>query len=187
MRFFTRELWLGAQNVGRSKENHDRWQEVFHEYRTQLEALRPRLTEQAYAFFTDESLHDGELLELRVIDGSRPAPLNAEVRRPWHSSNDNPVRVEMTVLDAYDVWRLSYAHLRRVMVDFPSDQRLFRGAGEGFGDWGYDELTDGGDGFLRHEVLFASGSTLLFEFKGVGISRTSRESVTAGQSDSLRA
>lgn len=84
------------------------WQKALDDYRAQLEALRGRLTIDAYAFFADESLHDGELLELMIIDGSRPAPLGTEVR-PWRSLKNNPVRVEMTVLDAYDecVWRLS--------------------------------------------------------------------------------
>ena len=89
----------------------------------------------------------------------------------------------MTVLDAYDeyVWRLSYLNLRRVLVDFPSDPPLFYRTGEGFGDWGYDELTDGSDGFLRHEVLFRSGSTLLFEFKGIQISKRPRSELALVQ------
>jgi len=32
-------------------------------------------------------------------------------------------------------------------------------------DWGYDELTVAKEGSFRHEVLFASGSTLAIEFK----------------------
>jgi hypothetical protein len=34
-----------------------------------------------------------------------------------------------------------------------------------FGAWGYDELTVAKEGSFRHEVLFASGSTLAIEFK----------------------
>ena len=34
---------------------------------------------------------------------------------------------------------------------------------------GYHELSDGGDGFFRHEVLFAAKSTILVEFKTVDV------------------
>jgi hypothetical protein len=82
------------------------------------------------------------------------------------------VRVELTILDAWDkyVWQVMYSSTRSVLIDFPSDDPLFnRGLG-GFDDLGYHELTDAGNGFLRHEVLFSSGAILAFEFKDVAIS-----------------
>lgn len=84
------------------------------------------------------------------------------------------MRVELTILDAQDeyVWRLVYSFTRTVLVDFPSDDPLFnRGIG-GFDDLGYHELTDVGDGFLRHELMFSSGAILAFEFQNVAISST---------------
>lgn len=108
--------------------------------------------EQAYDFFVNTDIHDAELLDVRVIDGSRPAPLG-EPARLWQSMTACPVRVELTILDARDqyVWRLVYSSTRLVLIDFPSDEPLFDRGG-GFEDLGYHELTDAGDGFLRHEV-----------------------------------
>ena len=85
-----------------------------------------------------------------------------------------PVMVEVAVLDPTDhfVWRLTYSTLRRVIVDFPGEPTLFHQPGEGFGDWGYHELTDAGHDFLRHEVLFASGSMLAVEFRSVVVMKT---------------
>jgi len=71
-------------------------------------------------------------------------------------------------------WKVSYNTVRRVMIDFPSEQPLFYQQGEGFGDWGYHELTDAESGFLRHEVLFASGAVLLFEFREVVVTSMAR-------------
>jgi hypothetical protein len=87
-----------------------------------------------------------------------------------------PIKVKLTVLDANDrfIWELSYASLRRIVVDFPTGDPLFYRKGEGFGDWGYHELTDSGNGFLRHEVLFATGAVLLFEFKDITITSVPR-------------
>jgi hypothetical protein len=157
-------MWRSAD------DNFRMWQQAFREYREQLATLRSRLNEDAYSFFDNADVHDGELLELRVVDGSRPPPLS-EPRRPWDTVCNYPVKAEITVLDAFDqfVWTISYSSLRRTTIDYPGAEPLFYRTGEGFGDWGYHELTDAGDSFLRHEILFATGSILMFEFKHVAV------------------
>jgi hypothetical protein len=173
MKYFTPSMWLGSQGSG--DENHQKWELAFQEYRQQLAALRGRLSDEAFSFFDEADIHDGELLNFRIVDGSRVAPLSYPAK-PWAASMNYPVRVELVVLDAMDefVWHLSYSVLRRVVVDYPGQETLFYQEGEGFGDWGYHELTDAGNGFLRHEVLFASGSTLAVEFRGLAVRRTDR-------------
>jgi hypothetical protein len=47
-------------------------------------------------------------------------------------------------------------------------------------DWGYHELTDAGDGFLRHEVLFSWGGTLLTEFRELKVTKIERERSSIG-------
>ena len=44
-------------------------------------------------------VHDGELLDLVILDGSRPAPLSEPVRT-WTTPRNHPVRVKLSVLDA---------------------------------------------------------------------------------------
>lgn len=177
MRFFTKELWAGAQDSGDSEENSNLWNRAFKEYREQLELLRPRVSLPVFDFFSSADIHDGELLELRLIDGSRPAPIGEPVCR-WSRSTQYPVRVELSILDAYDklIWELSYSGLRRVVIDYPSADPLFYSSGEGFGDVGYHELTDAGEGCFRHEVLFATGASLLFEFQAVQVASRPRPS-----------
>jgi hypothetical protein len=46
--------------------------------------------------------------------------------------------------------------------------------------WGYHELTDVGDGFLRHEVLFSSGATLLTEFRELTVTKVESERSSIG-------
>jgi hypothetical protein len=97
--------------------------------------------------------------------------------RVWRKPGNNPVRGSLEVLDSYDrfIWRVSYEGLRRVLIDFPTDQPLFYSDGDGFGDWGYHELSDAGNGFLRHEILFATGAVLIFEFKEIAASCMPRQ------------
>ena len=73
-------------------------------------------------------------------------------------------------------WTLRYAHLRRLLVDFPSEEPQFFDRGGGFEDWGYHELRDAGDGFLRHAILFSSGAVVLVEFRDVSVERCDRPS-----------
>jgi hypothetical protein len=174
MKYFTPSLWRDLQRpVERAVGDQTGWERAFEEYREQLRALRIRLNAEAYAFFDEADVHDGELLEFRVIDGSRPAPLSSAAR-VWTAPMNFPVAVEAAVLDAGDrfVWRISYSGVRRTTVEFPGEDPLFYQGGEGFGDWGYDELTDAGRGFLRHEILFASGSIIVVEFQSVVVTRT---------------
>jgi hypothetical protein len=174
MKYFTKNMWRAVQQVGpEAEEHHARWQQAFEAYQLNLEGLRGRVGDEAYKFFADANVHDAELLDVHIVDGSRPAPLG-EPPRPWHSLTAFPVRVELSILDAQDeyVWRLVYSSMRTVLIDFPSQDPLFnRGAG-GFDDLGYHELTDVGNGFLRHEVLFSSGAILAFEFEELAISST---------------
>jgi hypothetical protein len=170
MLYFTRELWLSAQKAGQLEQYEQNWRQANDKYQAQLEALKPRLNPNAHTFFLEADVHDGELLDLVVEDGSRPAPLSEPVR-PWKATIRYPIKASLTVLDGNDrfVWKLSYAFVRRLVIDFPSSDPLFYSEGEGFGDWGYHELADAGNGFLRHEILFATGAVLLFEFKDIAI------------------
>jgi len=177
MRYFTRELWLGLQKSEERTQCTERFNRAINDYVAQLTSLESRLKPEVYKFFAEEDVHDGELLDLVIEDGSRPAPLS-QPPRPWKASKEHPVAVKLSVLDAYDrfVWTLRYKTVRRILVNFPSDEPLFHRGGAGFGDWGHHELTDCGDGFLRHEVLFASGSEMVFEFKELSVERQPRSS-----------
>ena len=179
MKLFTKQLWLSAQNPDNLKSYDRDWQRAYDEYRAELQKLQPRLANDAYKFFAEADVHDGELLDLIVIDGSRPAPLS-EKARLWTEPGNYPLQAKVEVLDSYDkfIWRLWYKNVRRLVVDFPTQEPMFYSDGEGFGDWGYHELSDAGNGFFRHEVLFATGAILLFEFKEIAVSFSARQLTT---------
>jgi len=144
VKFFTREYWLGLQRRDYTLPPPEADPHIL--YRKELEGLRGRVADDAFHFFAEADVHDGELLDLSVVDGNRPAPLGQPARE-WTDEPGFPVR--------YD----AEADL------FPSGS----GGGFGFGDWGYDELRDAGDGFLAHEILFATGATILVEFRTVAV------------------
>ena len=167
MKYFTKDYWLRLQDLSNSERNDREWEQLLVAYRENLSTLRSRLSPEAMAFFDDANVHDGHLAEFRI---GQQSPLT-----PWDGSPDteHPVTVQLTVRDAtgHAAWLLKYSNVRRVVVDYPSEAELFPIGGEGFGDWGYHELTDAGGGFLRHEVLFATGATLLVEFGSIQVDR----------------
>jgi hypothetical protein len=169
MKYLTKKRWASVRS-GQVDGSAASWGKALRAYREQLETLRASLPEHVFAFFDRADIHDGELLHLEIRDGSRPAPLN-QLPRPWIVPGDHPVRAEVAIVDTYDrqIWGLRYSAIRRILVDFPSDKPMFYQDGEGFGDVACHELSACGEGFLRHEILFATGATLLVEFKDVEV------------------
>jgi hypothetical protein len=167
MKYFTKDYWLRLQDLSNSEQTEREWEQLLVAYRENLSTLRPRLSPEVMAFFDDADVHDGHLVEFRI---AQPPALAA-----WDGSPDaeHPVTVQLTVREATGdaAWLLKYSNVRRVVVDYPSEAELFPIGGEGLGDWGYHELTDVGGGFFKHEVLFASGATLLVEFAGIHVDR----------------
>jgi hypothetical protein len=165
MKYFTKEFWLRLQNVSDSWANDQEWEQLLVAYRNNLSVLCERLRAASMAFFEDADVHDGHLVEFRV---SQPVTTQSWDGAP---ETEHPVNVQLVVREKHSTrtWVLKYSTVRSVVVDYPSRHPLFPIGGEGFGDWGYHELTDAGDGFLRHEVLFATGATLLVEFGDIEV------------------
>lgn len=169
MKYLTKKRWANTR-AGEGDAQAAEWGKALRAYREQLETLRGRFPDPVFAFFDRADIHDGELLHLNIRDGSRPAALE-QLPRPWIVPGDHPVRAELAILDTYDrqIWGLRYGAIRRILVDFPSNKPLFYQDGEGFGDVACHELSDCGEGFFRHEILFATGATLLVEFKDIEV------------------
>lgn len=165
MKYFTKEVWLGYNNQGplTPRAAVEMGKKNWREYVEQLEELRPRLSRQAFRFFQKENLHDARLLAF--IAGDAP---EHDVHGPkrFNINAHNPSVVMKVLSENLDVlYSLKYTKVRKVNFEFPSAEPLFHEEGNHIGDWGYDELTAADDQYLRHEVLFASGTIILVEFK----------------------
>lgn len=162
MQYFKRELWLNVNIQARTQEHisfdNDEWMTNLHAYQEQLTILKPRLGARIYQFFAKTGLHDGTLLKLCTGDKFLDYPGNVRRTEPY---------VTLEVLDTYqnNQYTLMYEGIRRLVFDYPSEKPLFHYHDCGpIGDWGYDELTAVDKTYLRHEVLFSSGTILLIEF-----------------------
>lgn len=144
-------------------------------YREQLEGLRASLSPKVQKFFETVSLHDGTLQRMSVGDDIAVAlPIGSR----GAFVNKRKLSVLLEVLDAEGERRhsLRYRSVRRVVFDYPSAEpwymRYSDPGSNPIDDWLADELTAADERFLRHEVLFSSGTTLLVEFMEVSIKTT---------------
>lgn len=176
MKYFTKELWLGynSRNDAERQRAFVKGEDNAQEYKRQLEDLRPRLTREAYDFFTTESLHDGRLLAFTAGDA---IDYGIQGHADRFDINIHNPAVEIELLGAnLDVqYTLKYGSVRKVVFDHPTDVPLFHHEGGHIGDWGYDEVTAADENYLRHEVLFSSGTTILIEFTQFSFERQACE------------
>jgi hypothetical protein len=187
VKYFTKQLWSDLQESGEAGlDASRRWDENAAAYVGELDSLRERLPPDVFDFFKNADVHDGALQHLRIRDFDPLSPSPAD-EPDDAESDDGPregryqVTVELIVCtsdERFDTqWTLLYGHIRRILVDFPTASPLFFDPGGGFEDWGYHELSDVGDGFLRHEVLFSSGAVVLLEFRDLSVERVDRPSL----------
>ena len=165
MKYFTRELWLGPDDEDDSvrRQSTEQFQQNYVEYQNQLQIILPRLDEADRRFFLKESLHDGRLIAFIAGD---EIDLDVESGAAFDINAHNTcVRMKVLGCNLDTLFTLEYAGVRRALFDYPTEYLLFHYEGAYIGDWGYDELTATDNVYLRHEVLFASGTSVLIEFK----------------------
>jgi len=129
------------------------------EYAWQLKDIRVRLSANESKFFGNVSLHDGTLLSFSVGDALESTE-NGLIKK-----RQTKVKIIVKSAENGSIYTLNYSGIHRCSVDFPSATPLFYKPGDPFDDWGYDELTDAGNGLYQHEILFASGATISIIFQ----------------------
>ena len=165
MKYFTKELWLGynSRDDPTNRTAIEEGERNYREYMRQLEELQLRLSKNTQRFFTTENLHDGRLLAFTAGDG---IDFNIHGSEKYDiNARNTSVQMKVLGLNLDALYTLKYTNVKRIVFDYPTDEPLFHREGWHIGDWGYDELTAADENYLRHEVLFASGTTILIEFK----------------------
>ena len=170
MEYFSKELWLRFQDLNETEQAERVWEQNRNSYIKQLEALKERLNSTEFNFFTNESLHDGELISLRVIDTNKKRLIEKKKRS---KSYKDPINVEIVVLngDGDFIYTFKYSKVVFFNIDFFSNADLFDDYFRSIGDWGYDELTSADESLLNHEILFSTGATIKVKFKCIKIKK----------------
>jgi len=169
MRYFTYELIAAANEwITQTETAHrtaeKRFEAVCKSYQRQLGALEPRLSRSAWQFFRygfgSTGLHDGRLLSLRIGDGLAYTP---DGSTPFFLNRQKASAVIEFLNYEQD---LHYVFDLRGVNTF-SGSLFVEGDryAKSFGDLYTHELTAAEDDRLRLGFLFASGGSIVVEFK----------------------
>jgi hypothetical protein len=158
MKYFTPELWAALQGEGEGgRKALKEWDRRGSRYLRQFQRIAPRLSVRAARFFTHHSLHDGALLHACVGD-----EFSKGIGPPERA--DTAVRMAVVIADSRRARRydLSYRDVKEFNIQ--TDDSLFPLPNSVFASWGYDELLPEGKKYLRHQILFSSGTEISIVF-----------------------
>lgn len=146
----------------RPKNSYEEWQIASKAYRSYLDSIRERLPSTAYEFatapwhFNGEShraVHDSWLESATFAEPStgdrsqyRSIDLTVRLLGPYH---DGHIEITYTTVQAYSM-----------IASLDGSE-----AGEGHGDWLYDEIRLSERGYVLHEIEWSRGSNWLIESK----------------------
>lgn len=168
MKYFTYELiatangWV-TQTPKEQQQASDRFWKTVEDYYLQLDTLKSRVSKPAWNLFRHGfaryGLHDARLLSLRIGDG-----LDYEVdgRRPFRL-NYQPTSAQIEFLNHFQDFHCIFQlrGVRRAMADLYYEE----GGPRSLGDLFIYELTAADDDHLQLGFLFASGASIIADFR----------------------
>lgn len=163
MRYFTDELWeeINSGDKERREFAEKQWERNVEEYAILFEKIKDRFSKKFLNIYTKEgNFHDYKLKEIKVLHGKY--------------GYTDPVKVSITIYNESYTWQIDYVGIEKVTLDYKksnngsSHSRQFQ---YGFDDFSYDEFFQVNDRIMSHEILFASGATVLIHFNKIFINR----------------
>lgn len=169
MKYFTSELITALQNEEKYEEAKIRFENTIDEYHEQFEKLKSRLTLKTYNFFKKNSLHDTKIISIKLVDNYNMQI--AEVSNP--KSIKQPISMILEVINGFSdyIFILKYTNIIRFSFNHSLEKSPYKHLHNGFGDIGYDELTEKDNQYFKHEFLFSTGNILEIEFKKINAYR----------------
>lgn len=168
MKYFTNELiaTVNEWNKPTARElrlAQKRFQAAREKYRVELESLKPRLSKAGWDFFKygrdEHGLHDARLLSFKIGDGLNYTPDGSS---PFRLSYQHTSAV-MEFLNYEQSFHYTF-DLRRVR-EVRTELFAYADFSNSLGDLYLLELTETDDRQLQLGFLFASGATIVVQFK----------------------
>jgi hypothetical protein len=161
MKYFTPQFWLSMQSPNWERSSK-RWNRRFESYKKELSKILPMMASSGREFFGNPLvLHDGKLTRFEA--GDQIATPTSDYARGYPGSQVRLYVISDRVQQRCYVLR--YKEVSRINLSLPGEKILFPTGSDDFHHWGYDELSLRGSGIFRHEILFASGATILIDFQ----------------------
>jgi len=164
MKYFTRKLWIALQNDNCSKSTIERWVITNQKYNKDLKKLKRNLSKRNFFFFAEAHRHGDYVINI-LVENKGKVYYQKETKEYHLLEPAEPINLLIMTLCPKGYYRtLKYINVRKYVFDYPSSQPLWFDSKKALGAWGYDELSRQ-NGYMRHEILLHSGTTLLIEFE----------------------
>lgn len=156
MKYFTYDLWCDINSS--CKEEQDKadlqWNENLVAYWKHFEEIKDRLPAPFLKTYFDHGcFHDFKLANISTTNLAY--------------GKKNPIWLHIDIENDGITYRIIYKKVKKILIDFnETDHTEGR---RGFDDWGYSEFLPVDDKTLQHEILFASGATVLVQFQNKSI------------------
>jgi hypothetical protein len=147
MRYFTDDLWSKINSTSQKERD-----EAIFEWNINDKEYSKKFL-KTYLF--NHGFHDFELK-------------NIELKHKKYGYYKHPISVDIYVTDDIDTYKITYKCIKKFNVSFEEIEQGWSGR-RGFDTWGYSEFLPVNEQTLSHEILFASGSTILVHFKNNNI------------------
>ena len=160
MKYFTPELWskAGSPDKQEREASHVKWDKNAKEYSLIFDKIKNRLLKKFLkVYFENKGFNDFRLIEFSLSQAigkkGNPQSVQIDIETPF----DKRFKVKR--------FRLTYKQPTKFEVKYSDEMGC-----NGFDDYGYDEFLSVDERTLSHEILFASGATILIHFKDKNIS-----------------
>ncbi|WP_315122428.1 hypothetical protein [uncultured Clostridium sp.] len=156
MRYFTDELWskLNSDSQKEYEKASLEWDKNNKVYSEIFESVKNRFSKKFLkTYLSNQGFHDFQIKNIVLT----------------HKEYEfkNPISLDIYVTDSINTFKITYKCIRKLNVNYAEVEGW--GERRGFDDWGYDEFLPVDEQTLSHEILFASGSTILIHFKNGNI------------------
>lgn len=161
MKYFTDELWNGINSEVKEirEKSKLQWRINDNIYFKIFQEVKKLLPKNFLKIYTKEyGFHDYKLKDFEIIHGEK--------------GYTDPVAINILISNKEKTWKLTYKKIKKIVINYKQQPDIFnrkRREYEGFDDYGYDEFFQVDDKILSHEILFASGSTILIHFEKISI------------------
>lgn len=162
MIFFTKELFLklNSGNVESTSKANKEWvsrrKTYFEDHLPGIKGLMPV---KLYQFASKVDLQDGVLLNFTYGD-------HFQCNGKWQKKRRHGVELKVLHPKGKFIYTLVFGEIRRCLYDYPTEYNFIDNYNIWQSDdWAFEEITLTDDNWLRFELWFYTGTTVLIEFK----------------------
>jgi hypothetical protein len=155
MKFYKYNLWISLDSENQyERENAEKeWEYNICEYIKNFEHTKRRLTKKFLKVYENhDGFHDFRFKKLSINNRGRNV--------------GDPTNIALYIVNRKEVYKIIYKGVKKFSTGYE------QGAGQrGIDDLCHDELLVVDDKLLSHELLFASGTTMLFWFQKISLEK----------------